>query len=148
MRVVVGHREQTSHEENIPSDHVGHSSDDIDECDRDHDRRHLAIPLKVRVTAHTPVAGLLHGRQERPPLFQLDGDLVIEEHCDENCDFKDSREAKRDDLAENDLARAAQDRDEPHCDTALDGPCLGLPDLGLEGEHDSDVTLQRHDENR
>ena len=27
---------------------------------------------------------------------------------------------------------------------ALDGPCLRQPDLGLEREHDSDVTLHRH----
>ena len=29
-----------------------------------------------------------------------------------------------------------------------DGPCLGQPDLRFKGEHDSDVTLQRHDKNR
>ena len=84
LGIVVFHREHTSHEENIRSDHVGHSSHDRNECDRDHDRRHLAIPLKVRVFAQTPVACRLHGRQERPPLFQLDSDLVIEERCEEN----------------------------------------------------------------
>ena len=82
------------------------------------------------------------------PLPHRDGDLIIEEYRDENCDFKNKNEAEQDDLAEDDFARAAQGRDEPHCDTALDDPCLGQPDLGLEGEHDSDVTLPSHDENR
>ena len=129
-------------------DHVRQSSEDRDDREGDHDRHQLVIALKVRVGARTPGAGRLHGRQERPPLPQLDGDLVIQEQCDENCDFKDKRKAERDDIAEDDFARAAQDRDEPHCDTALDGPCLGQPDLRFKGEHDSDVTLQRHDKNR
>ena len=30
----------------------------------------------------------------------------------------------------------------------LMGPCLGKPELGLEGEHDSNVALHRHEENR
>ena len=142
LGIVVFHREHTSHEENIRSDHVGHSSHDRNECDRDHDRRHLAIPLKVRVFAQTPVACRLHGRQERPPLFQLDSDLVIEERCAENCDFKDNREAERDDITEDDRARAGEGRNGPHRDTALDGPCLGQPDFCLDGEPDSDTTLQ------
>ena len=104
----------------MPSDHVRKSSDDQDERDRDHSDHQLVIPLKVRIVASTPSAVELLGRQEHPPLSQLHEDLIIE----------------------------AQGRANPHCETALDGPCLGKPELGLEGEHDRNVALHRHDENR
>ena len=137
-----------SSEENLRGDQIRQTSEDRDDREGDHDRHQLVISLKVCVGARTLGAGRLHGRQERPPLPHLDGDLIIEEYCDENCDFKDKNEAEQDDLAEDAFARAAQGSDEPHCDTALDDPCLGQPDLGLEREHDSDVTLPSHDENR
>ena len=132
----------------MPSDHVRKSSDDQDERDRDHSDHQLVIPLKVRIVASTPSAVELLGRQEHPPLSQLHEDLIIEEHCDENCNFENNRETEPDDLAEEEIANEAQGRANPHCETALDGPCLGKPELGLEGEHDSNVALHRHDENR
>ena len=88
----------------MPSDHVRQNSDDQYERGRDHDRHQLVIRLTVRVVARTLGAGRLHGHQERPPLSQLVGDLVIEEHCDDNCDFEDNRDTKRGDLFEEELA--------------------------------------------
>ena len=132
------------HEENLEGKNIRQNSDDQDDHEQDHDGRQLVLPQKVRIVARSPGAVRVHGRQNRPPLSQLHDDLVIEERCDDNCDFEDNHEAEPDDQRREAHACTAHDRDEPRCDAALGGPCLGQPDLGLEREHDSDVTLQRH----
>ena len=49
------------------------------------------------MAARSPGAGRLHGRQNHPPLSQLDDNLVIEERYHKYCDFEENREVDMDD---------------------------------------------------